>query len=107
MQRVFRFDESSMNAVVAHHGTGSILTTRAATRKEGRAFNFLDFTVVPPGASIGVHQHGPDEEEIYFIIEGRGRMQLGSDTVDVSAGDVIINPPLGVHGFKKHWRRAT
>jgi mannose-6-phosphate isomerase-like protein (cupin superfamily) len=51
---------------------------------------------VPVGGSTAPHYH-PQTEEIYFILEGRGRMQLDDQTRDVGHGDAIAIPPGSRH----------
>lgn len=60
---------------------------------------FFHHTVLPPRTSIGVHTHGNDEE-IYIILEGIGRMLLDGEEYPVGPGDVIVNRPFGTHGLK-------
>lgn len=47
---------------------------------------------VPVGAATQEHYH-INTEEIYYITHGSGRIRLGSETRDVSAGDAIAIPP--------------
>jgi mannose-6-phosphate isomerase-like protein (cupin superfamily) len=56
-------------------------------------------TVVPPGASIGVHTHGPADEEIYVVVSGAGLMRLERDEFMVGPGDVVVNSRRGTHGL--------
>ena len=51
---------------------------------------------VPPGASTMPHYH-PLTEEIYYILEGTGRMTIGEETRDVGPGDAIAIPPGAIH----------
>jgi len=51
---------------------------------------------LPPGGSTAPHHH-PKTEEIYYILEGEGRMKIGGETKDVSVGDAIAIPPGAVH----------
>ena len=51
---------------------------------------------LPPGASTTPHYH-PQTEEIYFITDGQGRMQIGEETRDVVVGDAIAIPPGKTH----------
>jgi mannose-6-phosphate isomerase-like protein (cupin superfamily) len=44
---------------------------------------------VPPGTAIGRHRHSRTEE-IYFVLEGRGRMIQDDQETEVSAGDLIM-----------------
>lgn len=51
---------------------------------------------LPPGASTTPHYH-PLTEEIYYLLSGRGRMQIGNELRDVGPGDAIAIPPGEVH----------
>lgn len=42
-----------------------------------------------PGTSIGLHQH-IDEDEIYYILEGKGEVYDGERKYSVSAGSSIL-----------------
>ena len=97
--RVVRFEDVDLVDVVAHDGAGALRTARVLERLPGELVTFLDLTVIPPGVSVGTHTHGPDDEEIYVIIDGTGRVELDGAVSEVGAGDVIINPPGGTHGL--------
>lgn len=56
-------------------------------------------TVIHPGASIGDHQHG-NEEEIYLVLRGSGMATIDGRTVRVGPGDVMVNHPHGTHGLQ-------
>jgi mannose-6-phosphate isomerase-like protein (cupin superfamily) len=47
---------------------------------------------LPVGAATQSHFH-PRAEEIYFLLEGRGRMQLEDAVREVGPGDAIAIPP--------------
>lgn len=51
----------------------------------------LGRVTVPPGGatSVGFHE---DEEEIYVILAGRARLELGDETAEVGPGDVAYVP---------------
>lgn len=51
---------------------------------------------LPPGASTTPHHH-PLTEEIYYILVGTGRMQIGEELQDVGPGDAIAIPPGEIH----------
>jgi mannose-6-phosphate isomerase-like protein (cupin superfamily) len=51
---------------------------------------------LPPGASTARHRH-LKTEEIYYILEGSGSMQLGEDSRPVGPGDAIAIPPGNMH----------
>jgi mannose-6-phosphate isomerase-like protein (cupin superfamily) len=73
-----------------------------ATAFTGDAFKSkitgVGVTIIPPGASIGDHPHG-NEEEIYFVMEGRGIAELDGKKQPVKKGDVLYNVPGGTHGL--------
>src|ERR1051325_9233440 len=55
------------------------------------------------GGSTQEHYH-PNTEEIYFILEGVGRMRLDGETRDVGPGDAIAIPPGKKH---KIWNAGS
>jgi mannose-6-phosphate isomerase-like protein (cupin superfamily) len=52
---------------------------------------------VEPGAAQIPHHHAP--EQVYVIVQGTGKMQVGDETQPVSAGDLVFIPPDVVHGL--------
>ena len=70
----------------------------------GKAANqSLAEATVPPGAETEEHYHGASEE-IYLFTSGSGRMKLGDEETDVSAGDTVVIPPGTPH---KLWNTGT
>lgn len=51
---------------------------------------------VAPGQSTQPHYH-PQTEEIYYILQGQGRMCIGQESRDVGIGDAIAIPPGAPH----------
>jgi len=51
---------------------------------------------LPPGAATTGHHH-VRTEEIYYILEGTGRMLLGEETHQVGPGDAVAIPPGMFH----------
>ena len=47
---------------------------------------------LPPGGATAPHFH-PQAEEIYYLLEGRGRMQIEAEVCEVGPGDAIAIPP--------------
>lgn len=85
----------------AHGGEGFIEFHRLADA-EGTAggCNFIDVAVVPPGSTIGLHRHGPTEEEFYLLLSGRGVMTRDGEPIHLRAGDLVRNRPGGAHTFR-------
>src|SRR5262245_19959470 len=54
--------------------------------------------VIQPGGEQRLHSHRP--ELVYFILEGRGLMTVGSETQRVGPGDCIFIPSGQPHGLK-------
>lgn len=52
--------------------------------------------VLPVGAAVAPHHH-IETEEIYYILEGTGRMTVGNETREVEAGDAIFIPRRETH----------
>jgi mannose-6-phosphate isomerase-like protein (cupin superfamily) len=51
---------------------------------------------LPPRASTTGHHH-VKTEEIYYVLEGKGIMQIGDDRQPVGVGDAIAIPPGVFH----------
>jgi mannose-6-phosphate isomerase-like protein (cupin superfamily) len=51
---------------------------------------------LPPATSTAGHRH-PVTEEIYYILEGQGVMQLDGEQRQVGPGDAIAIPPNAFH----------
>jgi mannose-6-phosphate isomerase-like protein (cupin superfamily) len=47
---------------------------------------------LPAGEETAEHYH-PRSEEIYYFTAGSGRMRLGEEEDEVSAGDCVVIPP--------------
>ena len=76
--------------VRAHEGKDLIQLTRALDLEgQNSQLIFVDYAVIPPGASIGIHDH-KEIEEVYIILEGEGELTLGDDCPRVARGDVIF-----------------
>jgi len=76
-------DGSEIRELLAHRNSG----IRKQSLAEARLL---------PGAATAPHYH-PLTEEIYYILEGSGRMIIGGDAEDIGAGDAVAIPPGAVH----------
>ena len=56
---------------------------------------------VPSGASTQRHRHRLSEE-FYFILEGRGAMEIDGERRAVGPGDAILIPPGAWHTIAAH-----
>jgi mannose-6-phosphate isomerase-like protein (cupin superfamily) len=55
--------------------------------------------VLKPGAAIGYHEQ--KEDEIYYVLSGRGVMTLDGKAVDVGPGTAVLTRPGSSHGIKQ------
>ena len=55
--------------------------------------------VLKPGAGIGYHEQ--KEDEIYYVLSGRGMMTLDGKTVEVAPGTAVLTRPGSSHGLKQ------
>ena len=86
IERVLAFttkDGSEIRELLAHRNS----VIRQQSLAEAR---------LPPGKQTTPHYH-PATEEIYYILEGRGRMQIGDEVRLVGPGDAIAIPPGMIH----------
>jgi len=84
----------------AHKGKSNIKVIRPFDEADFEScWHFVDFAVISPGSSIGLHTHG-DDEELYFIIDGSGMMTVNEETRRVFKGDLILNRRNMTHGLE-------
>jgi mannose-6-phosphate isomerase-like protein (cupin superfamily) len=81
-----------------HGGAGTILSTRLLTRGDFTSLvDWVDYVELPPATSIGVHLQ--DEDEMYLIASGRGRMTVDAAAYDVGPGDAVITRVGSTHSL--------
>ena len=97
---VIKLADLALDPVVAHDGVGSIGFVRLSERFGLKGdWTFVDFASVPPGATVGLHRHGPDEE-LYVVVRGAGIATTNGVDEPIAAGSVLVNPPHAVHGIR-------
>lgn len=52
--------------------------------------------LIEPGIAVETHEH-EDVEEVYYVIQGQGKMRIGDEEKLVSEGDAIYLPPQKPH----------
>jgi mannose-6-phosphate isomerase-like protein (cupin superfamily) len=52
-----------------------------------------------PGSAIGYHMQ--KEDEIYYVISGRGQMTIDGKTFEVTPGTAVLTRPGSSHGLKQ------
>ena len=100
MTGLHTFDSAALVPTVAHGGQGEIAAARVIDRGANPGLVFVDLVVVPPETSIGLHTHGPDDEELYVVVDGHGEMEVDGEVVEVGPGSVVVNRPGGRHGLR-------
>jgi mannose-6-phosphate isomerase-like protein (cupin superfamily) len=71
---------------------GSQIRELLAYRNSSIRNQSLAEATVPVGGSTDEHYHA-DTEEIYFILEGRGKMRIEGESQEVRVGDAIAILP--------------
>lgn len=52
-----------------------------------------------PGSGVGLHEQ--KEDEIYYVLSGRGTMTLDGNTVDVTPGTAVLTRTGSSHSLKQ------
>src|SRR3954467_12845408 len=55
--------------------------------------------VFHPGSGVGLHEQ--KEDEIYYVLSGRGQMTLDGRTVDVTPGTAVLTRTGSSHSLKQ------
>ena len=58
----------------------------------------LDLYCVAPGQAQRPHTHG-DQDKIYYVLEGKGRFTVGTETQTLEAGDATVARAGVEHGL--------
>jgi mannose-6-phosphate isomerase-like protein (cupin superfamily) len=73
-----------------HDGQGTILFRRLATSAAfASGIDFVDFTSIPPGSTIGRHEH-QGNEELYLIVSGTPLVRVQGEERRLKRGDITI-----------------
>jgi mannose-6-phosphate isomerase-like protein (cupin superfamily) len=75
---------------------GSEIRELAGTPTGNSKHQSLAEATVPRGGETEEHHHRLSEE-IYLFTSGSGRLRLGDEEADVSAGDTVVIPPRTPH----------
>ena len=80
MRRFVTLDEVRAETLECDHGGFGIIEFRRLLKAFDfqTPVDFVDYTVIPPGSTIGAHKH-VGNEEIYFIVEGRPWINVDGD----------------------------
>ncbi len=83
----------------SHDGIGEIEIQKVFRRADFQGgWDFALRVVMAPNSSMGIHEHGQDEE-MYIILKGEGLMTIEGRERRVGVGDMVLNKPGGTHGL--------
>ncbi len=63
-----------------------------------KAITYVSLAKLQPSLSYEKHSH-PDHEEVYYIINGSGHIQIGSENARFRDGDIIYIPEKKQHSI--------
>lgn len=81
-----------------HNGGGQTIGYSFFAKAPGLRLVFRK-RALKPGSGIGYHLQ--KEDEIYYVLSGRGVMTIDDKPFDVKAGDAILTRPGSSHGLKQ------
>jgi mannose-6-phosphate isomerase-like protein (cupin superfamily) len=93
-------DRGRMSPFAAHGGRGEI-EFRTMFDQTSTSWASIDHLVLPPDTSVG-HHRNHNVEEVFAVLDGRGRMMIEDDVVEIVSGDCISNRLGGAHGAINH-----
>jgi mannose-6-phosphate isomerase-like protein (cupin superfamily) len=88
MAKVIRFDELPHESH-SHEFVGADQEHAGFTVMRGHS---------QPGMGPRLHRH--PYAEVFIVESGTATFQIGSETIEVAAGHVIVSPPGEAHGFR-------
>lgn len=92
-----------METVNLKHVEGRTYPARRKTKNivggssplQGSNFSMGFVSLEPEGGQVPWHNH--DQEEIYFILDGRGEMCVGDEMTVITTGEAVYIPPGRYH----------
>ena len=96
---VKNFLELPLHGEVIHEGVGLCNHTTVFDDCEmDSPVKFVNYTVIPPECSFGMHKH-ENNNEFYVVLEGEGIYYQGDEEVAVKKGSIMMNAPYTAHGI--------
>ncbi len=83
---------------------GTRVTLLGGATETAGAFS-LAKVVCPPGTGAPPHAHV--ETEHFHVVRGKLKVQLGTQTIELTAGDTIHIPSGAPHAFSNIWEDAS
>jgi mannose-6-phosphate isomerase-like protein (cupin superfamily) len=95
---VERDAEVAKNEPGTHNGGGQTVGYSFFAKVPKMPFVFRK-RALKPGSGIGYHEQ--KEDEVYYVLSGKGVMTLDDKPVDVGPGTAILTRPGSSHGLKQ------
>jgi mannose-6-phosphate isomerase-like protein (cupin superfamily) len=93
MKHVREQDVAGIRAPAPHART---LKHLAAPWTIGSQNLWVGLSEVDPGSSSNAHSHERNEE-VFYVVQGAGVIEVGSEGVEVGPGSVVVVPPGATH----------
>ena len=90
--------EIAKNEPGTHNGGGQTIGYSFFDKTPGMKFVFRK-RALKPGSGIGYHEQ--KEDEVYYVLSGRGVMTLDDKPMDIGPGTAILTRPGSSHGLKQ------
>ncbi len=81
-----------------HGGEGALLCKNLLVGFESSDLRLMHNDFIPAGVSICVHDHLLNEE-VYYLLSGKGTLTFDGKTYEMKAGDVSLCARGHSHGF--------
>jgi len=81
-----------------HNGGGQTVGYSFFDKTPGMKFVFRK-RALKPGSGIGYHEQ--KEDEVYYVLSGKGVMTLDDKPMDIGPGTAILTRPGSSHGLKQ------
>src|SRR5690349_859313 len=81
-----------------HNGGGQTIGYSFFDKTPGLKFVFRK-RALKPGSGIGYHEQ--KEDEIYYVLSGRGVMTIDDKSFDVTPGTAVLTRPGSSHGLRQ------
>ena len=92
-------DSEVQSAEAGPHSGGGNTTAYSFFKKAHGLTLVFRKRALKPGSAIGYHLQ--KEDEIYYVLSGRGEMTIDHKTFSVGPGDGILTRPGSSHGLKQ------